>query len=55
MTSAINTYKALVVKKSSGSVYAYDAHLTDLPLPKLNPGQVLVKVNAAAFNHRDVR
>ncbi|KAF4608282.1 hypothetical protein EYR40_000626 [Pleurotus pulmonarius] len=54
MTSAINTYKALVVKKSSGSVYAYDAHLTDLPLPKLNPGQVLVKVNAAAFNHRDL-
>ena len=48
--------KALVVKQSppDRKPLYHDAVLEDQPLPQLMPGQVLVKINAAAFNHRDV-
>ncbi|EIW60533.1 NAD-P-binding protein [Trametes versicolor FP-101664 SS1] len=49
------TAKALVLRKAaqaSKPVY-HDAVLEDLPLPELKPGHVLVRIHAAAFNHRD--
>ena len=51
--------KVLVVNKSSegrtGPLY-HDAVLEERALPShLNPEQVLVKITAAAFNHKDVR
>lgn len=50
--------KALIVRQSQSPpdrkpVY-HDASLEDKPVPQLQPGQVLVKINAVAFNHRDV-
>ncbi|KAF8643535.1 hypothetical protein AX16_008979 [Volvariella volvacea WC 439] len=50
------TTKALIVRKDSSGrkpVY-YDAVIVDRPVPQLSPGQVLVKIGAAAFNHKDV-
>ncbi|OJT08895.1 hypothetical protein TRAPUB_246 [Trametes pubescens] len=50
------TAKALVVRKAAHAtkpIY-HDAVLEDLPLPELKPGHVLVRIHAAAFNHRDV-
>ncbi|KAL7283719.1 hypothetical protein ACG7TL_003156 [Trametes sanguinea] len=47
--------RALVLRKSARAtkpVY-HDAVLEDLPLPELKPGQILVRIHAAAFNHRD--
>lgn len=51
------TTKALVVQKASqqGSTLYHDAVLQDRPIPALTSGQVLVKMGAVAFNHRDVR
>jgi len=49
--------KAIVVRKAedqSGS-YKFDAVLEERDVPSLKDGQVLVKVEAAGFNHRDVR
>lgn len=37
------------------SVYPNDAVLETKPVPKLGKGYVLVKINAAGFNHRDVK
>ncbi|KAJ8482203.1 hypothetical protein ONZ45_g15032 [Pleurotus djamor] len=56
MSARINSScKALIVKKSAaGSALPYDAVLIERPLPTLAAGQVLVQVNAAAFNHRDL-
>ena len=49
--------KALVLRKASSvsKPVLHDAVLEDQPIPKLKPGEILVKVHAAAFNHRDVR
>ena len=33
----------------------YDVRLVERPVPALRPGEVLVKINAAGFNHREVR
>ncbi|KAI8982793.1 NAD-P-binding protein [Trametes punicea] len=47
--------KALVLRKSALAtkpVY-HDAVLEERPIPELKPGQVLVRIHAAAFNHRD--
>ncbi|KAI0957910.1 hypothetical protein AcW1_006149 [Taiwanofungus camphoratus] len=50
------TTKALVVQKASqqGSTLYHDAVLQDRPIPALTSGQVLVKMGAVAFNHRDL-
>ncbi|KIK57696.1 hypothetical protein GYMLUDRAFT_45863 [Collybiopsis luxurians FD-317 M1] len=51
------TTKAIVVRKretKSSNGYVNDAALEVLPIPQLEPGQLLVKINAAGFNHRDV-
>ncbi|TFK36440.1 hypothetical protein BDQ12DRAFT_706376 [Crucibulum laeve] len=48
--------RALILKESSiqkKPVYN-DAVLEKKPIPTLKPGQVLVKIGAAAYNHRDV-
>ncbi|KAJ3714923.1 hypothetical protein DFJ43DRAFT_1102913 [Lentinula guzmanii] len=52
-----STTKAVVVRKSntkSSQEYVNDAVLEDIPLHQLEPGEVLVKIHAVAFNHRDV-
>ncbi|KAJ4480089.1 NAD-P-binding protein [Lentinula aciculospora] len=52
-----STTTAVVVRKSNGESskgYVYDAVLEHMPLRKLNSGEILVKMRAVAFNHRDV-
>ena len=57
------TTRTVIVQKASAvggakPTYQYDAVLKDVPLtqPKdLKKGQLLVKLNAASYNHRDVR
>ena len=48
--------KALVVKQSppERKPLLHDAVIEEQGIPHLKPGQVLVKINAVAFNHRDV-
>ncbi|KAK7693879.1 hypothetical protein QCA50_003452 [Cerrena zonata] len=51
--------QALVVKKADGSngkkpLYRNAAVLEMQPIPKLQKGHVLVKINAVSFNHRDL-
>lgn len=50
------TRRALtVVVKALGSQRStYDAHLTELPLLTPKPGEVVVRIEAVGFNHRDV-
>ncbi|KAH9931711.1 NAD(P)-binding protein [Epithele typhae] len=47
--------KALVVRKSANPTKPvfHDAVIETRPIPALKPGELLVKVNAVAFNHRD--
>ncbi|KAI0823601.1 NAD-P-binding protein [Trametes gibbosa] len=47
--------KALVLRKAAQAAKPlyHDAVLEDRPLPELKPGHVLVRIHAAAFNHRD--
>lgn len=48
--------KALTLKPTTAKlkpVY-HEAVLDERPLPALKDGEVLVKIGAAAFNHRDV-
>lgn len=48
--------KALVVRQSppGRKPLFHDVVLEEQTIPKLKPGQVLVKMKAVAFNHRDV-
>ncbi|KAL8287613.1 hypothetical protein RQP46_003471 [Phenoliferia psychrophenolica] len=50
--------KAIVLKKTEGEFKAGKVYhavpLVELPIPIPGPGQVLVKIIAAAYNHRDV-
>ncbi|TFY67440.1 hypothetical protein EVG20_g3946 [Dentipellis fragilis] len=49
------TTRALTLRKSTGRKPVYhDVDLEERPIPVLKKGEVLVKVNAAGFNHRDV-
>ncbi len=51
------TTRALVVRKAkeTGKHVLHDAVLEEQrPIPQLKSGQVLVRVHAAGFNHRDV-
>ncbi|KZT73291.1 NAD(P)-binding protein [Daedalea quercina L-15889] len=45
--------KTLVLRRAAGSSY-HDASLEDRVLPPLQKGQVLVRINAAGFNARDL-
>ena len=47
------TTRALTVVKSGSN--KYDAKVEEKTIGPLRPGQVLVRMTAAAFNHRDVR
>lgn len=49
------TTKCLVVRESKEKPKQYDAALIEQPLPVPQPGQVVVKIAAAGFNHKDVR
>ncbi|KAF5334516.1 hypothetical protein D9611_013793 [Ephemerocybe angulata] len=51
--------RAVVVAEATDSSpkrerYPYDAALVESAIPELKPGQVLLKINAAGFNHKDV-
>ncbi|KAJ2915253.1 hypothetical protein MD484_g5165, partial [Candolleomyces efflorescens] len=47
--------KALVVQKASGEgLYKFDAVLEERPVPELKGDEVLVKLTAVGFNHKDV-
>jgi len=48
--------KAIVLRQSppDRNPLYHDAVLTTGPIPELKKGEVLVKINAASFNHRDV-
>ena len=60
------TSKSLVVQKASAAPtsgwaaeqsrfpYKFDAVLVEKPIPELKSDEVLVKINAVAFNHKDV-
>ncbi|KAJ3963881.1 NAD(P)-binding protein [Lentinula raphanica] len=52
-----STTKAIVVRTSTAKStqgYVNDASLEEIPLRQLKPGEILVKMHAVAFNHRDV-
>lgn len=57
MASLPSHTQAVTVQKSrsTSATYANDALLEEKRIQPLNEGQVLVKINAASFNHRDVR
>ena len=47
--------KAIVVRKADQSgPYKFDTVLEDRDVPPLKDGQVLIKIEAAGFNHREV-
>ncbi|KAJ7644825.1 NAD(P)-binding protein [Roridomyces roridus] len=50
------TTKALILRQSppERSPLFHDAIFQDQPIPALKKGEVLVKINAAAFNHREL-
>ena len=47
--------RALCLAKAEHGPFFYDAVIKTLPLPALKSGEVLVRMGAAAFNHKDVR
>ena len=48
------TTRCIVVQESKENPKQYDAALIERPLPAPQPGQVVVKIAAAGFNHKDV-
>ncbi|KAH9958339.1 NAD-P-binding protein [Russula dissimulans] len=46
--------KALVLLESKTGSLRYDVRIVQQPMPALEHGQVLVKINAAGFNHREL-
>jgi len=48
--------KAIVLRKAKdqSGLYKFDAVLEDTDVPPLKGGQVLVRIEAAGFNHREV-
>ncbi|KAK1225652.1 hypothetical protein PQX77_011409 [Marasmius sp. AFHP31] len=58
MSNLPKNTKAIVVQKEpsqSAPDLKHGAALTTIPIQELNEGEVLVKIAAVAFNHRDVR
>ena len=47
--------KSLVLQNHLRKTAHYDVRLVERPIPALRRGEVLVKINAAGFNHREVR
>lgn len=49
--------KAIVLRKvvDQKGPYKFDAVLEERDIPSLEDGQILVKIEAAGFNHREVR
>ncbi|KAL6301844.1 hypothetical protein BKA93DRAFT_796114 [Sparassis latifolia] len=56
MSQLARTTKVLTVQKSlqQRTPLYHDARLEERPIPSLQNGQLLVKIAAAAFNHRDL-
>jgi D-arabinose 1-dehydrogenase-like Zn-dependent alcohol dehydrogenase len=52
-----SSFRALVLhskdEQQNKSLY-HDVHIVERPIPALKPGEILVKINAAGFNHREV-
>ena len=50
------TTKALVLEKSAEdkAIIYHDARIVEFPVPPLKDSEVLVRIEAVAFNHRDV-
>ncbi len=52
-----SSFKALILQnaheKQNKSLY-HDVGIVERPIPALKPGEILVKINAAGFNHREV-
>lgn len=52
------TTKSIILRQAGASAdqksVLHDAVIEERVIPKLEPGHVLVRINAAAFNHRDV-
>jgi D-arabinose 1-dehydrogenase-like Zn-dependent alcohol dehydrogenase len=52
-----STFKALVLQnqREQQNEFLYnDVRIVERPIPALKPGEILVKINAAGFNHREV-
>ena len=56
LTKVPKRSKAIVLRKAEAQSgqYKFDAVLEDRDIPPLEDGQVLVKIEAAGFNHREV-
>ncbi|KAJ7138197.1 NAD-P-binding protein [Mycena epipterygia] len=56
MSALPRTTKALILRKSPAarSPLYHDAVVQEQPIPALKPGEVLVKMGAVAFNHREL-
>ena len=53
-----SSLKALILQNQSDPLRKpvhYDVRVVERPVPALRRGEVLVKINAAGFNHREVR
>jgi hypothetical protein len=52
-----SSFEALVLQnqreQQNKSLY-HDVRIVERPIPALKPGEILVKINAAGFNHREV-
>ena len=48
--------RALIIREAgkSGRRALYDAVVVEKDIPSLKQGEILVKINAAGFNHREV-
>jgi hypothetical protein len=47
--------RALCLAKAENGPFFYDTVIKTLPVPALKSGEVLVRMGAASFNHKDVR
>lgn len=52
-TTKVITLKRSISTLGSGPVY-HDAVLETRPIPQLKDGEILVRMGAVGFNHRDV-
>jgi hypothetical protein len=52
-----SSFKALILQnqreQQNKSLY-HDVRIVERPIPTLKPSEILVKINAAGFNHREV-
>jgi hypothetical protein len=52
-----SSFKALVLqnqREQQNKSLHNDVRVVQRPIPALKPGEILVKINAAGFNHREV-